>query len=77
MILPAVKDGLPDFLAAFVILKERPNGSTDYEITRQLKKELGQRVPAYMVPRRFYFLAEFPMTPNGKADRRKLAERMA
>ena len=77
VILPAVKNGLPDFLAAFVILKERPNGSTDYEITRQLKKELGQRVPAYMVPRRFYYLAEFPMTPNGKADRRKLAERMA
>jgi D-alanine--poly(phosphoribitol) ligase subunit 1 len=76
VILPAVKNGLPDYLAAFVILKERPDGRTDYEITRQLKKELGQRVPAYMVPRRFYFLPEFPMTPNGKADRRKLAEKM-
>ena len=76
VILPAVKHGLPEFLAAFVILKERPDGNTDYEITRQLKRELGQRLPAYMVPRRFYFLPEFPMTPNGKADRRKLAERM-
>jgi D-alanine--poly(phosphoribitol) ligase subunit 1 len=76
VILPAVKNGVPDFLAAFVILKQRPDGNTDYEITRQLKRELGQRLPAYMVPRRFYFLPEFPMTPNGKADRRKLAERM-
>jgi D-alanine--poly(phosphoribitol) ligase subunit 1 len=76
VILAGVKDGLPDYLAAFVILKERPDGITDYAITRQLKNELGQRLPADMVPRRFYFLPEFPMTPNGKADRRKLAERM-
>jgi hypothetical protein len=26
------------------------------------------------VPRKFRFLDAFPMTPNGKADRRKLAE---
>ena len=76
VILLALKNGLPDFLAAFVILKQHPEGSTDYEITRQLKSELGRRLPAYMVPRRFYFLPEFPMTPNGKADRHKLAERI-
>ena len=27
-----------------------------------------------MVPRKFWFLEAFPMTTNGKADRRKLAE---
>ena len=39
-----------------------------------LKKLLGERIPAYMVPRKFQYLESFPMTPNGKADRRKLAE---
>ena len=79
VVLPALKEGAPDFLAAFVILKDgqHTNGGTDYEITRRLKSELGQRLPTYMVPHRFFYLPEFPMTPNGKADRRKLAERIA
>jgi D-alanine--poly(phosphoribitol) ligase subunit 1 len=75
-VLPAAKDGLPDYLVAFVILSEHQTG-TDYEITRRLKKELSQRLPAYMVPRRFVFLSEFPMTTNGKVDRHKLSERIA
>jgi D-alanine--poly(phosphoribitol) ligase subunit 1 len=35
---------------------------------------LGALLPAYMLPRKFYFLTTFPMTVNGKADRKKLAE---
>jgi acyl-CoA synthetase (AMP-forming)/AMP-acid ligase II len=35
---------------------------------------LGERVPAYMLPRRFVFLDAFPLTANGKADRARLAE---
>ena len=33
-----------------------------------------ERLPAYMIPRRFSFLESFPMNTNGKADRRRLAE---
>jgi acyl-CoA synthetase (AMP-forming)/AMP-acid ligase II len=29
-----------------------------------------------MVPRKFIYKDAFPMTPNGKADRRKLAEEL-
>ena len=29
-----------------------------------------------MIPRKFHFLEAFPMTANGKADRRALAERI-
>jgi len=73
VVLVAEKNGKPDSLAGFVVLRERGAGS-DFEISLQLKKQLGERLPAYMVPRKFWFLDAFPMTANGKADRRKLAE---
>jgi D-alanine--poly(phosphoribitol) ligase subunit 1 len=55
-----------------VILSERPPGS-DFEVSRALRAQLGEGLPAYMLPRKFVFLDTFPMTPNGKADRRRLA----
>jgi D-alanine--poly(phosphoribitol) ligase subunit 1 len=73
VVIPAMKNGQADYLAAFVILKTRPNDS-DFEIMRGLKRELSERLPDYMIPRKFIFLEGFPMTTNGKADRRKLAE---
>ncbi len=67
------KDERADHLVAFVILKAKTNQS-DFELMQAMKKELGARIPEYMIPRRFVFLNEFPMTSNGKADRRKLLE---
>lgn len=76
VVLAVVKKGRPDSLAAFVILSGQPaNG--DYETTRSLRKALGQRLPAYMIPRQFQYLTAFPLTTNGKVDRRKLAESLA
>ena len=46
---------------------------SDFEKSARLKAMLGERIPTYMVPRKFLFLGAFPMTPNGKADRRALA----
>ena len=37
-----------------------------------LRALLSQAVPAYMVPPAFVLLEQFPMTPNGKVDRRAL-----
>lgn len=73
VVLVVEKGGKPDSLAGFVVLRERGTGS-DFEVGLALKKQLGERLPTYMVPRKFWFLDSFPMTPNGKADRRKLAE---
>lgn len=42
--------------------------------TSTLKEFLAERLPAYMIPSRFHHLEEFPLTPNGKVDRKKLAE---
>ena len=73
VVLPVLWQGRPDALAAFVVLAERPPG-TDFEVGNDLRAKLAERLPAYMLPREFRFLDAFPMTPNGKADRRKLAE---
>ena len=75
VVLPVQKGGKIESLAAFVILSVKKVG-TDFEMSARLKTKLGERLPAYMLPRKFHFLETFPMTPNGKADRRALAERL-
>ncbi len=73
VVLPVMKQGRIDSLAAIVVLAGEKTGA-DFAITAGLKAKLGERLPAYMVPRKFLYLEAFPMTANGKADRRKLAE---
>ncbi len=68
-----LKQGQPDSLAGFVILSE-PQDLSNFQLTRDLRTQLAERLPVYMIPRKFYALDRFPMTSNGKADRRKLAE---
>jgi D-alanine--poly(phosphoribitol) ligase subunit 1 len=76
VVLPVLKQGAVDSLAAFVILNEPPARS-DFQLACELKLKMNERLPAYMIPRRFSFLESFPMNTNGKADRRKLAEALA
>lgn len=73
VVLPVLRQGTVDSLAAFVILDERP-ARTDFQIACELKVKLTEHLPAYMIPRKFSFLETFPMNANGKADRRRLAE---
>jgi D-alanine--poly(phosphoribitol) ligase subunit 1 len=76
VVVPLPDDGAPEFLAAFVIhAGGRP--SLELEAAHQLRSQLGERVPAYMVPRVVRFMDAFPMTANGKADRRRLADLLA
>jgi D-alanine--poly(phosphoribitol) ligase subunit 1 len=73
VVLPVIKQGKIDSLAAIVVLAVEKSG-TDFEMSARLKNRLGERLPAYMIPRKFLYVDAFPMTANGKADRRKLAE---
>ena len=73
VVVPAIKNGVAQSLLAFVVLASQAKASS-FELTNLLRKQLGQRLPAYMLPRKFRFLDALPMTVNGKTDRRQLAE---
>jgi D-alanine--poly(phosphoribitol) ligase subunit 1 len=55
-------------IVAYVVCRE---GSLR---TEELKAFLKTRLPDYMVPNHFQQLAEMPLTPSGKADRKALPE---
>ncbi|MGZ2417787.1 D-alanine--poly(phosphoribitol) ligase subunit 1 [Staphylococcus caledonicus] len=46
----------------------------DLEMTRQIKSELKSRLPEYMIPRKFVWMDQLPLTSNGKLDRKQVAE---
>jgi amino acid adenylation domain-containing protein len=72
--LPAVADALVvdrddpaggKVLAAYVIARERTDAA-------RLREELGRLVPDFLVPSYFVLLDRFPLSANGKLDRRAL-----
>ena len=69
---PVLKNGKVKWLAAFVV--PHANFRNKPSLTTVLQDRLRERLPAYMLPRKFIIVDAFPMTPNGKVDRRKLAE---
>jgi len=73
VVTPVIKNGTPQSLAAFVVLAGRSE-SSHFELTQSLRRQLGERLPAYMLPRKFIFLDAFPLTANGKVDRARLAQ---
>jgi D-alanine--poly(phosphoribitol) ligase subunit 1 len=70
--LPAFRNGVAQSITAFVIPTERGNQS-DFDLSVLLKRELSERIPSYMLPGRIVFYDVFPLTANGKTDRKKLA----
>jgi amino acid adenylation domain-containing protein/thioester reductase-like protein len=52
------------------------NGESQIDLGRLLRPWLGDRLPNYLMPDFFVELEEFPLTPNGKIDRKALPEPM-
>lgn len=52
---------------------------TFYESDKELdclKDFLGAKIPAYMIPRKFFHTKELPQNPNGKIDRKALKQKL-
>jgi amino acid adenylation domain-containing protein len=60
-------------LVAYLVLKEEW-GDKKNEIVPSMRTLLKQKLPDYMVPNAFVVLDSFPLTPNGKIDRKALPE---
>ena len=76
VVLPVIRKGVAESLAAFVVLVQRGQES-EFELGTQLRAQLAERVPMYMLPRKIIYYDAFPITANGKTDRRKLAASIA
>ncbi|MDO2410146.1 amino acid adenylation protein, partial [Campylobacter sp. 34484-21] len=52
---------------------------TFYESNKELdclKDFLGAKIPAYMIPRKFFHVKKLPQNPNGKIDRKALKQKL-
>nr|WP_123476665.1 non-ribosomal peptide synthetase [Pseudomonas canadensis] len=60
-------------LVAYVVPAEGPLAN-ETELRETLRRALKTHLPDYMVPAHFMFLAQMPLTPNGKLDRKGLPQ---
>jgi len=62
-------------LLAFVVLQgAHASDPIPQRKAQQLKAQLRQRVPGFMIPSQFVLLNELPLTPSGKTDRQRLLQ---
>ena len=75
VVVPIYQDDKIEYLYVLIIPAEHPF-EKDYQLTGAIKKELGLVLPAYMIPRKFSYHKELPITPNGKVDRKQIREQV-
>src|SRR6266480_3575708 len=73
VVIPVIKDGTAQSLAALVVLAARDEAS-HFDLSHKVRNELSKRLPTYMLPRKFVSVDAIPMTANGKVDRASLAK---
>lgn len=58
-------------LVAFVVVANNPFDK-EFKLTKAIKEELSQGVMDYMIPQKFVYVDQLPLTANGKIDRKGL-----
>lgn len=71
VVVPKYKDHKVQQLIAYVTPEENPF-EKDFQLTKAIKEEMGELVMDYMIPQRFVYVEQLPLTQNGKIDRKGL-----
>lgn len=71
VVMPKERGGKIVSLTAYLVLRQDLGSCPSEEM---LREEMEALLPAYMIPKKLVLVDTIPMTPNGKADRRKLEE---
>ncbi len=71
VVIPKYVEGKVDSLVAFVVANEH-DFDKPFKLTKAIKQELANKMPNYMIPRKWIYKTEFALTNNGKIDRKLL-----
>lgn len=72
VVIPVYEEGKVKYLKAYCIYSKTIESA--FQTQKTVKKLMAAFVPDYMIPRKIQFVNEIPMTPNGKADRKRIQE---
>lgn len=75
IVIPVYQNDKIEYLSAAIVPSAHPF-EKDYQLTAAIKKELAERLPAYMIPRKFTYHEVLPITANGKVDRKRIKDLM-
>lgn len=72
VVVPIYEDNKVKYLKAYCVYGKEVESV--FATQKAIKHEMATFVPEYMIPRKICFVPDIPMTPNGKADRKKIQE---
>jgi D-alanine--poly(phosphoribitol) ligase subunit 1 len=75
VVIPVSQNEKVEYLIAAIVPTEH-EFEKEYQLSAAIKKELTETLPTYMIPRKFIYSEELPMTPNGKVDRKLIKEKV-
>lgn len=70
-VVPKYQDHKVQQLVAYVVANDN-DFEKAYQLTRAVKEELSEGVMEYMIPQKFVYVEQLPLTANGKIDRKRL-----
>jgi hypothetical protein len=71
-VLPKYEEGKVKYLIAYCMYTKEILGKL--KAIADIKEELKQYIPSYMIPKKIIFIEKIPTNNNGKIDRKKLME---